>query len=160
MSKFDLSPETKIQILLQALEERYRVLHTIRERMQNVSLWSLGILLGAGGWLIQSKNILTCEQKILFSFFVLIAFAVVRFAYLSDLAKGFRSQQQVVARIEDILGLFDKNFSGSSEESVYPERWKNSGLKGGDGKFIQTNYALLYIGVVLILIVILLNGSF
>ena len=56
--------ENQIGILISQLEERYRSIHIIRERAQNISLWVLGIFATAAGWLIQSKVELNNSKKI------------------------------------------------------------------------------------------------
>ena len=154
MDTLDLDSKSKLQILLSALEERYKSLHIIRERIQNVCLWTLGILLATGGWLVQNGTSLTYQQKIFFSILIGIAFIVIRFFYLSDLEKGFKSQQRVAASIEEKLGLFGERFLGASEKSIYPQSWKDAGADTGGGKFVNRNYLLLYIGVTLLLLII------
>src|SRR5437879_6484094 len=120
MPEIDFDNQSKIQILLRALEERYKAQHTIRERVQNVCLWTLGVLLAAGGWLIQSRAVLFLWQKLLYTFLVLIAILVLRLFFLRDLEIGFKSQQRLAADIEEKLGFYNKGFFGPSAETLYP----------------------------------------
>jgi hypothetical protein len=56
----------KVDILISALEERYKALHIIRERVQNVGVWLLGIFLASGGWLLQNDVVLSSLQQIVY----------------------------------------------------------------------------------------------
>lgn len=158
MPEIEFDNQSKTNILLHALEERYKAQHTIRERIQNICLWTLGIFLTAGGWLIQSQKVLLLGQKILFSILVIGAVLVLRLFYLADLQRGFKSQQRVGAQLEKRLKLFDKDLWGAPDQSVYPSEWQHSGMDNGEGKFLNTNYLLLYTGAVLLLLVIWLSG--
>lgn len=159
MKKIELTEEQKINILLSALGERYNSIHIIRERVQNICIWTLGILLTAAGWLVQSSVVLGIKQKILYSFILLIAFIVVRFLYLKDLSKGFKSQQSVASRIESALSLYEKDVFVTSENSIYPKKWEQSGKEDGEGNFFGSNYYLLYVGFFILLITIWLHKS-
>ena len=150
----------KADVLLSALEERYGSIHKIRERVQSVGIWTLGLLLGAGGWLIQSEIVLTGLQKTLAILGITAAFVVLRFVYLGDLRKGFKGQQRAAVRLEKALGLFAPGAFNNSEEPIYPKSWEKSGTEEGDGKFFGSTYALLYVGVAFLIITILFSGCF
>jgi len=150
----ELNNESKVQILISALEERYKALHIIRERIHSVCLWALGILLGAGGWLIQSEKSLSYEQRIFFSIIVMGAVITLRCFYLADLCRGFRTQQRIAAGIEKRFKLFDKD---ASNESVYPSSWQHAGSENGEGRFVNTNYLLIYAGSVILLLILWLH---
>ncbi len=45
----------KTDILLKALDESYKSIHTIRERVQTVSIWILGFLISGSAWIYQSE---------------------------------------------------------------------------------------------------------
>ena len=147
-----------IEILLSALKERYDSIHVIRKRTQDVCVAALGILFGFSGWLIQSGIVLSQVQKIIYIVGVLISFTVLRFLYLADLQRGFRSQQRVAARIEKALGLFSAGAFDDTKEAIYPESWQRAGTKAGSGKFYISTYALLYLGTALLIVTILLKG--
>jgi len=145
----------KIDILTHALSERYQAIHVIRQRVESLTLWTLGILFGLGTWLFSESITLGCAQKKLYIISIIIAFSIFRFKYLTDLNKGFKKQLQVAAVIEERLGLFEKNYFGKNEDSVYPESWSKAGTDSGEGNYFKTNYYLLYVGVVFLLISIL-----
>lgn len=148
----------KADILISALEERYNSMHKIRDRVQGIGIWALGLMLGAGGWLIQSDAILTNLQKAIGILGVSAAFAALRFYYLRDLQIGFKAQQRTAARLEDALGLFSPGFLDKSDMPMFPESWKNSGTAEGDGGFFASTHVLLYVGVIFLILVTLLNG--
>src|SRR3989338_4548637 len=153
----EIDDNQKVNVLLSALDERYKSIHIIRERVQSVGIWALGILLGAGGWLIQSDTTLTYPQKVLGIVGFTTAFIALRFFYLEDLQKGFKGQQRAAACIEKVLGLFTPNFFNDSSDPIYPESWQKSGTEEGDGKFFNSTYILLYVGVTFLLIAILMS---
>lgn len=154
----DADKDKKVDLLISALEERYEVLRTIRNRVQSVGIWALGILLAAGGWLVESGTVLTPLQKVLYFIGIIVAVAALRFKYLDDLERGFKSQQRVMVRLEKAAGFFTPGVFDDETDSVYPSTWENTGNKNGDGKFFKTTYLLLYIGTAFLLLVILLNG--
>jgi hypothetical protein len=145
-----LSSEQKIEILLKALEERYKSIHIIRQRVQNMCIWTLGLFVTAAGWLMQSPKELAVKEKIIFTLIILITIMVIRAFYLNDLEKGFKTQQQIQARIENVLGLCKSGVF--SKDSIYPESWKEAGTENGKGKFFFHNYLLIYLGTLLLLI--------
>ena len=81
----DVNVQQKIEILLVVLQERYNSLHIIRERVQSISLWILGILLSASGWLFQADIYITYEQKILYTTLLLGIWYILTKLYFSDL---------------------------------------------------------------------------
>jgi hypothetical protein len=151
-----IQEDQKINILLNALDERYKSIHTIRERVQAVSLWILGILIGASGWLFQSNMCFSLYEKLFSVISLLILWATLRQFYFNDLQKGFNSQMKVAAKIEDSLGLFEDKLYTELEDSIYPKSWKKSGQKGCEGKFFDNAYSLLIVGFGILSFVILL----
>ncbi|OGI10759.1 MAG: hypothetical protein A3I68_01635 [Candidatus Melainabacteria bacterium RIFCSPLOWO2_02_FULL_35_15] len=153
-----INDEQKVSVLMQALEERYRSIHAIRERVQTVSIWILGILLGTSGWLFQSNiRFDMWYQKLFLIVLLFILWGTLRWFYFNDLQKGFNTQRQVAATVEDLLGLFNKNVYGSVEP-IYPKEWKSSGEKGSEGKFFDNTYNLIVVGFgVLSLVIVFLK---
>src|SRR3989339_1786543 len=139
----DVNVQQKIEILLVVLQERYNSLHIIRERVQSISLWILGILLSASGWLFQADIYITYEQKILYTTLLLGIWYILKKLYFSDLEKGFNNQRQILAKIEDSLGLYKKSYYNNSEDTLYPKEWRHSGEKGSEGRFFQNTYNLI-----------------
>ncbi|MDO8594933.1 MAG: hypothetical protein Q7R93_05515 [bacterium] len=151
----ELDKAEKVSILISALEERYEALRVIRSRAESIGLWSLGLLLSAGAWIIQSELIVNHFEKVLYLVGASLAFVVLRFNYLEDLARGFKGQQRAAARIEKALKLYEQNFFDESNESIYPKEWMHAGTNEGAGRFFQTTYNLLYIGFGFLIIAIL-----
>jgi len=141
----------KLTILISALEARYRALDAIRDRGQGVSVWSLGLLLGAAGWIVQSGKIFPVDQTAVICAGVLAAWIVLRFVFLADLRRGFIAQQQVTATIEERLGLYAEGRFGPGTGPVFPEVWRAAGGKGGRGRYSQSTYAMLDVGLVMFL---------
>ncbi|OHA16499.1 MAG: hypothetical protein A3C79_02680 [Candidatus Taylorbacteria bacterium RIFCSPHIGHO2_02_FULL_45_28] len=142
----EMNEQQKIDTILIALQERYTSVHAIRERVQTVSLWILGLLLAASGWLFQAGIYFNCKQKIILTIFSLVIWFVLNRFYFSDLEKGFNSQRRTLAKIEDSLGFYKKSYFSNSEDSLYPQEWKNSGQKNSEGNFFENTYNLLAIG--------------
>lgn len=150
-----IQDEEKPNILIEALKERYKALHIIRQRIENVSLWSLGLLIAASGWIVGLNEPLGRKEKCLIIFAVIIGFSVLRLFYLSDLNKGFRNQQKVIVKIEETLGLFKDNLYSESG-SIYPKNWSETGDKNGSGNFFSHTNLLIYTGVGIFILSILL----
>lgn len=151
-NQLTLTSEQKVEVLLHALSERYHAIHNIRDRVQNVCIWTLGLFITAGGWLLQSNSSLDNIDKILFTTMIVITIVVIRYFYLGDLEKGFRTQQQIQAKLEDTLGLCEPGIFRQDE--LYPKEWAQAGSKNGKGNFFLHNYYLIYLGATLFIICI------
>lgn len=147
--------ESKINILLNALGERYKAIHIIRERVQTISIWILGFLIAGAAWIYQSNVYFKCIE-ILGLFFVIICiwFCIWRF-YFNDLEKGFNSQRKIAAKIERVLGFYSDGYFLEGEQSMYPKEWERAGGKNSEGKFMRNTYILLALGFILLMISIL-----
>jgi hypothetical protein len=133
-------------VILTALEERYSSLRIIRERIQSVTLWVLGMLLAASGFLFQSDIQLKYEEKLPLLITLLITYFILKTYYFDDLAKGFYSQRKVASNIEGLLGLYDNIPTGNGKKSVYPKEWKNS----QSGNFVRNNNILISFGFIIL----------
>lgn len=149
-NKITLTDQQKVDVLLKALDERYNALHIIRDRVQNVCLWVLALFITAAGWLLQSTHSFTNSERAFFTTMIITSVIIVRIFYLKDLEKGFKTQQQIQAKIEDALGLCKKGIF--MEGSIYPEDWLNAGTKKGKGKFFDHNYLLIYLGTIFLIL--------
>lgn len=147
----------KKDILIAALEERYEAMRVIRERVQSIGLWALGLMLAATGWLVQSDVFISPKQKLFYIVALGVAFWALRFKYTDDLQRGFAAQQRVAVRLEKTLGLYTSGVFDDSEESIYPQKWEQAGNDNCDGKFFTSTYLLLYIGIVILALAILLQ---
>lgn len=145
-----MTTDQKLNVLLHALEERYKSIHIIRDRVQNISVWILGLFVTAGGWLMQSKTSLLINEKWFFTAIIIISVFVVRVFYLKDLEKGFKTQQRIQAKIEEALGLCKAGVF--TTDSVYPKEWAEAGTKNGKGNFFFHNYLLIYTATVILLL--------
>jgi hypothetical protein len=153
-----INDEQKVNILMLALDERYASLRVIRERVQSIGIWSLGLLITASGWVIQSDVSFSFTQKVMLLTGLFIAFYALRFRYLEDLERGFKKQQQVAVRLEKALGMYEPNFFDKNEEDpIYPRAWQAAGNKDGNGKFFQSTHLLLYVGFVFLALSIILT---
>ncbi len=153
-----ISPEKKEDILLVALQERYASIHKIRERVQSVGIWALGLMLAAGGWIIQSGIVLEGLEKILIVLFLITIFVILRFTYLKDLNTGFKGQQRTASALETELGFYTPGVFNETSVPLYPEKWQKAGTEEGEGRFFKTSYYLIYVGIIFLILVVLLNG--
>ncbi|MBU1119171.1 hypothetical protein KKH43_04795 [Patescibacteria group bacterium] len=141
-------------ILLKALDERYKSIHIIRERIQTVVLWILGLLITGSAWVYQSDVYFDLLGMLsLFLVIICIWISIWKF-YFYDLEKGFNSQRKIAAKIEEALGFYKKKHFSESEESMYPIEWKNSGKKNCEGKFMRNTYYLIALGFILSMLAI------
>jgi hypothetical protein len=154
-----LGNQEKVSILISALESRYRALDAIRDRVQSVGVWALGLLLAATGWLVEKSVILAGDQTAIVCIGVVAGWIVLRLVFLADLRKGFKAQQRVAAGLEDLLGLYATGRFGSESKAAYPEAWRQAGAKGGRGRFFQSSHLMLDVGVVMLLLAILSRGE-
>jgi len=149
---------TKVQVLLAAVEERYKSLHIMRDRTQQTCMWITGIFLAVAGWIIQGKVTLTPVQKAFMGTVIVIAVIVIRWFYLRDIQKGFQAQQRAVARIEEALQLFTPGFYDGKESGVFPESWKKAGRENGEGRYFKNIYWMLYISAGVLIIALTSQG--
>lgn len=147
----------KIDILISALEERYNAQHLIRKRVQDVGLWVLGILAVASGWVITNTCSINLKNGFLFILFSVLCYMILKYHYLEDLNRGFKKQQRVTVKIEELLGFYEPNFFKEDSSALYPDSWKNAGTKKGDGGFFETTYYLLYLGFGILIFSILFS---
>lgn len=149
----------KKNILIAALGERYEAMRVIRDRVQNIGVWALGIMLAASGWLVQSEVFIAPGRLLLYLLALGVVLWALRFRYLGDLQKGFSEQQRVTVRLEKALGLYMPGVFDDEADSIYPKKWEQSGRVGSDGKFFSGTYLLLYIGVVILAISLSLQSE-
>lgn len=143
----NLTNSEKVNVLLSALNERYKATHEIRNRVFNTCTWVMGIFIAITGWIIQAKIILNTAQKLFILSILLLIFIIIRFFYLHDLEKGFKNQFRIASRLEEILGFYQKDAFIKSDKPLFPESWKQSGNDKCDGKYFRSSYMLLYFAV-------------
>lgn len=133
-------------------------MHTIRQRVENVCLWVLGILVVVAGWIVQGNVRLSLPQKGFLCGALLTAVVGVRCLYLRDIEKGFRKQLRATARIEKVLGFYEEGYFDPTERSLYPEEWSRAGRESGEGSYFRMSYLLLYIGTGILIVAIVLHN--
>lgn len=152
-----LNDDKKVDILLSALNERYQSIRAIRDRVQSVSLWVMGLLLGAAAWLAQSGKVLGGTERIPLLILVAAGVILLRRLYFADLEKGFNGQLRTAARLEEALGLFAPDTYGPSGQSIYPAAWVNAGQDGSQGEFFKSSYRLVYLSAAILVAAIVLG---
>ncbi|HEY1449262.1 MAG TPA: hypothetical protein VGF33_12080 [Caulobacteraceae bacterium] len=150
-----LGNQEKASVLISALEARYRALDAIRDRAQGVCIWALGLLLAAAGWLVAKGQIQPADQTAVACVGIAATWIVLRLVFLADLQRGFRAQQKVAAGLEEALGLYAPGRFGPDSEPLFPEAWRQAGSKGGRGRFFQSTYLLLDVGLLMLLTAVL-----
>jgi hypothetical protein len=153
-----INDEQKVSILTSGLDERYASIRAIRERIQSICVWALGIMLAAGGWLIQSNAPITHFEKFVYVVGIVLAFIALRFHFLADLYRGFQGQQRAAVRIEKALSMFTPKVFDDEELSIYPDEWKGAGTGDSKGKFFASTYMLLYIGTAFLIFAVLTHA--
>lgn len=154
----NFSTSDKKDILIAGLEERYESIRAIRDKVQSVGLWTLGLMIGASTWLLQHNVALSLSQKLFYMIILTIGVGVLRFKYLKDLQNGFRSQQVTSVRLEEALGFYTPRFFNKEEDTLYPKHWNDAGTNKSGGRFFQTTHTLLYTGAVILALTIITSG--
>ena len=154
-----LGNQEKVSVLISALEARYRALDAIRDRAQSVCIWALGLLLAAAGWLVAKCPVQSEDQTAVACLGIVATWIVLRRVFLADLQRGFRAQQQVAAGLETALGLYAPGRFGPDSEALFPEAWRHAGTKGGRGRFFQSTYLLLDVGLLMLLTAVLTRSD-
>ncbi len=134
----NLDDESKLNVLLTILNERYSASHKMRERSTRFALWILGFLIAAGSWLILNDNDIVLGDKAKLTVVTVIV-AYFSYQYITDIKRGFDRNWQVIVTIEDALGCFEEG-SLIDGRQLYPEKYKHpvhSGLRGHFGTTIS-----------------------
>ena len=155
-----ITDDKKADILIAALEERYATIRTIRDRVQNVCLWALGIAVGGAGWLVQSHIRFRLDETLIFLAGLVGIYWALRHIYFADLEKGFKTQLQTAAKIEEALHLYEPNYFNPTQEAVYPSKWRGAGGNGAEGRFFASHYRLLEAGLIILGVALLLKTCF
>lgn len=151
------SNDLKIQILISALEERYRAQHIIRERTYKFCTWTLGVFLIVGGWFATGNATLDGQISVVLAVSLVIIVMIVRRTFLRDLEIGFNGQMRAAANLEEMLHLYDPAYFGSDKTEIYPPAWRNAGTSQHGGNFFRVNFLLLYVGTAALLISWIVN---
>jgi len=129
-----MNNEYKISILISGLEERYKSIHVIRNRVHTTSIWLLWILLWTSWWIVKTNIIFNCYEKAYFIVLVFLAWLFILFFYYFDLEKGFASQRKIAWKLEKELWFYDKG------NLIYPKSWET----WWKWNFFRNNYILIW----------------
>ena len=140
----------KVSILISALEANQRGLGAIGGRAQSIGLGSLVLLLGAGGWLVQSGKTLADDQTAIICLGVLVAWIVLRFVFMADLRAGFLAQQKMIGVVEERLGFYAEGRFGPGAEAVLSPTAR--GAKKGSGQPFRSATLMVDIGLIIFLV--------
>lgn len=141
------------EILLHWLEERYSAIRIIRERVYNITIWSLWLLLWLSWAIIQIDKQFTPCNKIFFIIVASISWFLLYAFYLKDLEKWFRIQKDIARKIEEELWFFkERNFIFLKKDSIYPQNWK----KSNEWNFFRNSYIIIWFWYIVLLLSIIL----
>lgn len=136
------------ETLLQGLQERYSAIRTIRERVYNITIWSLGVLLALGWGIVQMEKDYNCLYKVFFIIILLSASLVLYYFYLKDLELGFYKQREIAGKLEKELWFFTKT---KYRDSLYPEEW----MTPKKGHFFRNSYIVIGFWIFVVILTIL-----
>ena len=154
LEKYD--GKTKIEILLDLLNERYHASHQMRERSLKFAMWILGFIILSTPWLLLNRQMLNSNIKWVFSIIIIIA-AIFSFWYLRAIHIGFNSNQKVLIDIEEILGCYEKGLYIDSKQ-LFPDEYKRIKRFSLKNHFF-TIYSLIGVGVSIIIVLIWFNPN-
>lgn len=103
-SALDLT-NSKIDVALAQLSERYTALHNMRDRSMQFTIWILGLGL-ALGWLLLSEIALTAIQKLIL-LLMLIVIPYASHLFLRGIRIGFDNNMAIARRLERSLLLLE-----------------------------------------------------
>ncbi len=147
-----MQKKEKIEILLKCLDERYQAIHTIRERLQNISIRILWILFWCSWFLFQANMYICRFEKILILLVIRISFYILQKYYIEDLKKWFNTQRKVAAEIEKSLWLYTEWEFLDDKKTVYPkERYECS-----EWFFFRNNLIIITLWFILLSLSIIL----
>lgn len=103
-SALDLK-DSKVDVALAQLSERYTALHNMRDRSMQFTIWILGLGL-ALAWLLLNEIALTTLQKLVL-LIILIAIPYASYLFLRGISIGFDNNLAVARRLERALLLLE-----------------------------------------------------
>lgn len=136
----DISEENKFKVLLSQLHERYEALHKMRDRSMQFVLWILGLGLGMA-WLLINGTVLTCAQQWAITL-LLVFLGGATFLFVYAIERGFKTNRQIMIRLETALILYEQDFYGI-HECILPASFAKEKRKWTD--HFKTLYAIIVI---------------
>lgn len=144
----EISEEKKVEVLLTQLHERYEALHKMRDRSMQFVLWILGLGLGMA-WLLINETSLSCnQQKAVSCLLVLLGFATILFIY--GIERGFKSNRQIIIKLETALNLYDQDFYGTPEAILPPQFAKKKKRFTDHFKTLHAIIAAVFIALIVL----------
>lgn len=141
---------TNSDILLALLSERYHASHKMRERSANFTYWALGYLFALGTWIALNGNDLSQGPRVSLTV-IIIAATAITLIYISDIKRGFNKNWEVLVKIEDELGCFEKG-ALITDDVLHPESYKTPQQAGLRGHFNTTILLLIATATALIFV--------
>jgi len=139
--------DDKTSTMHMILQEKYGVIRAIRQRVQGISLATIGGLAAAAAWCAsQNPSFGSGKRGVISALLILTGFAVWRF--LVDLNRGFKATWKVITDIETSLGCYTEEHFGIGTGTIYPKKWQEGGRAGGDGRFFFWSYLFITLAVV------------
>ena len=151
-----IDPRQKVEILIALLERRYTAIDGIRERVYALSIWTMGVFLGAASLVVQGDLALSWPRRAFLAMAVIVALGVILY-YVRDLERGFRTQFRAAVRIERLLGLYEPG-AFDPDAPLYPSEWARAGTEFAGGRFFRNTYLLLGLGAALLIAAIGTSG--
>lgn len=147
MANNQITPENKLQILLAAVEERYKSIHIMRDRVYKISIWTIGAFLVVVGWVAKAGSDFSCLSSAFITVAVVLSSGCV-YLYIRDIEKGFKSNFKTLVKVEKLLGFYSSKFFDDAEESLYPKEWSKT--KDRPGNFFIYSYLMLLVGAIIL----------
>jgi hypothetical protein len=101
-------------------------------------LWILGLGLGMA-WLLINETAPTCSQQWAITC-LLILLGLATFWFVYGIERGFKTNRQIVIKLETALKLYDKDFYGT-QEPILPIRFSKEKRKWTD--HFKTLYVIM-----------------
>ena len=136
----NISADKKVDVLIAVFESRLSQIQQIRNRSISMLLWVSAIFIFIAGHLISQKLVIDLGQKVGISLVLIISVSMIS-VQLNILYKGFHNHLEILVKTEAILGLYTKG--AYHEETIFPERWKQSTHMPEFFKFIYISIGLI-----------------
>ncbi len=146
----------KISILLNLLSERYHASHQMRERSLKFAIWILGFIIIAIPWLLFNRELLTPCVKLSLTALILIV-GIFALWFLIAINTGFNKNKELMTKIEETLGCYEKGLFIDSK-TLFPDDYKKNKKFSLTSHFI-TIYSLIGIALVITIFFIWFNPN-
>ena len=144
-----LDQKDKTSILLTLLNERYHASHLMRERSLKFAMWILGFVAVAVPWLLFQRG-LCSGQKVAFTVLTTMLGAAT-FLFVRAIHVGFNKNWEVIIKLEEALGCYEKNLFVNSIQ-LFPEEYRNIRKISS-----RSHFSLIYIWIILASIVTVIS---